>query len=235
MSIDFKGLEEYLEVRASKKKFIYGSDHIDKDDLAFILKLLKKYGRSEVAMCISSTSRDGFSRNISIEIFCSCCNKYKFEYISKTAFVRFLKCGVYVCAECQREFEEDTKVIEEEEKQDATKEYISEFLSTNQKWNDIKYYRKIEILESYNIDIKKVASYIKSMKYKDFLKTLYWKAIAETKKARAKNSCQLCGGKESLAVHHKTYENHGYELYNMGDLIVLCKNCHSKFHDKVED
>nr|DAW76172.1 MAG TPA: Protein of unknown function (DUF968) [Bacteriophage sp.] len=39
-------------------------------------------------------------------------------------------------------------------------------------------------------------------------------------------------------MHHKTYENHGREFNRDiadSDLIVLCRECHEKFHDKLSD
>jgi len=44
--------------------------------------------------------------------------------------------------------------------------------------------------------------------------------------------CELCGKKKNLHVHHTTYENHGLEHIHLNDLMVLCKICHAKFHDK---
>ena len=37
----------------------------------------------------------------------------------------------------------------------------------------------------------------------------------------------------TVDVHHKTYEHHGQEHRYLGDLVLLCRNCHSKFHDKL--
>jgi hypothetical protein len=73
---------------------------------------------------------------------------------------------------------------------------------------------------------------LRTMPYSEYLQTEHW---AETRKAamrRARYACQLCGAKGRLNVHHKTYERRGCEEPN--DLIVLCQDCHAKFHDKVE-
>ena len=73
--------------------------------------------------------------------------------------------------------------------------------------------------------------YINSMDYHTFLKTPYWKAIAEKVKSRAKYKCELCYSSNNLVTHHKTYKRHGYEhLYWREDLICLCDKCHEKFH-----
>ena len=73
------------------------------------------------------------------------------------------------------------------------------------------------------------------MPYNDFLKTLYWEAIAMHKKHKSSYKCSMCGNTKNLSTHHNTYKNHGYEHKNdviNKDLIVLCQNCHNKFHDK---
>ena len=77
---------------------------------------------------------------------------------------------------------------------------------------------------------------IKQMDYKDFLNTVYWKAIRQYKLDKANNKCALCNSKKRLNVHHKTYDRHGTEhLPEVADedLIVLCQDCHAKFHDKL--
>jgi len=70
------------------------------------------------------------------------------------------------------------------------------------------------------------------MEYSDFLKTPYWKGVSEKKKSQAEFKCQLCSSNANLATHHRTYETHGYEINYLKDLIVLCKECHSKFHEE---
>jgi len=70
---------------------------------------------------------------------------------------------------------------------------------------------------------------------KEFLLTPYWKAIAEKTKKKAGFKCLMCNGKNNLATHHRTYDNHGDELYHMEDLVVICEDCHAKFHDKITE
>jgi hypothetical protein len=68
---------------------------------------------------------------------------------------------------------------------------------------------------------------LQTMPYPDYLKTEEW-AKKRAKALRfAQYHCQLCNTSESLTVHHRTYERRGHE--NMGDLIVLCKDCHDTF------
>lgn len=70
-------------------------------------------------------------------------------------------------------------------------------------------------------------SILHTMPYEDYLKTPEW-AKKRNKALRFANyRCQLCNTQNDLTVHHRTYERRGYEL--MGDLIVLCKDCHDTF------
>lgn len=52
------------------------------------------------------------------------------------------------------------------------------------------------------------------------------------KKKEAGFRCELCNGEKNLEVHHRTYENHGYEWFNQDDLICLCHDCHETHHKK---
>ena len=73
---------------------------------------------------------------------------------------------------------------------------------------------------------------LRSLKYEEFLKTGYWKAISML--IRKCGKCELCGSTENLHVHHKTYENHGYEHLHLDDLQCLCKECHIKVHNELK-
>jgi 5-methylcytosine-specific restriction endonuclease McrA len=79
-------------------------------------------------------------------------------------------------------------------------------------------------------DILKVVKY-QTMPYKEYLNTDYWKKFAASMKAKVNYKCQLCNGTYDLNVHHKDYHSRGIEKPQ--DVIVLCRNCHGKFHDKL--
>ena len=91
-------------------------------------------------------------------------------------------------------------------------------------------YTRLRFMKLWHSD--NVAEYIRAMEYKDFLQSPYWKDISEYKKKTAGNRCQLCNKREVLNTHHRTYSIHGYEILNLDDLIVLCEQCHTKFHNK---
>lgn len=67
-------------------------------------------------------------------------------------------------------------------------------------------------------------------KYNEFLKSIYWEAVKLMVKSRDGYTCQDCGIKQDLQVHHKTYAHHGDEKNHLDDLITLCHTCHRKAH-----
>ncbi len=62
------------------------------------------------------------------------------------------------------------------------------------------------------------------MKHKDYLKTSHWDDIRRKKLFEANYTCERCGVKENLDVHHLHYLTKGEE--SMDDLQALCKECH---------
>jgi len=74
---------------------------------------------------------------------------------------------------------------------------------------------------------------LKTMPYKEYLETKHWEITRKRILEKANYKCQLCSSKKNLNVHHNTYKNRGQEKDE--DLIVLCKKCHTKFHDKHND
>ena len=73
---------------------------------------------------------------------------------------------------------------------------------------------------------------LRTMPYKEYLQTPEWKERRQAAIERAGGRCQLCNSQGPFQVHHRTYDNRGCEL--PGDLTVLCKECHVKYHDKQE-
>jgi 5-methylcytosine-specific restriction endonuclease McrA len=74
--------------------------------------------------------------------------------------------------------------------------------------------------------------WLRSMPYRDYLQSPEWQATRKWHLKYAGFRCQLCNeANTTLDVHHRTYERRGSEHHK--DLIVLCRDCHAKFHDKV--
>jgi len=70
----------------------------------------------------------------------------------------------------------------------------------------------------------------REIEYQEYLNSDHWKNIRLKALDRAGNRCQLCSSRDNLNVHHNTYRNKGHE--DLKDLVVLCRECHAKFHDK---
>ena len=89
--------------------------------------------------------------------------------------------------------------------------------------NEVEYYKN----EYLSLRLKE----LKEMPYKDYLNTSEWKAKRKKALKSADYKCQLCHADNvELNVHHNNYERRGEEKSD--DLIVLCKKCHAKHHDK---
>ena len=71
------------------------------------------------------------------------------------------------------------------------------------------------------------------MKYEEYLQSPEWQNKREWALKWAGDACQVCNSIYNLHVHHRTYDNLGAEL--PGDLTVLCKNCHTLFHQNDKD
>lgn len=48
-------------------------------------------------------------------------------------------------------------------------------------------------------------------------------------------NCAVCGAREGIDIHHKTYEHLGDELHHLGDLVPLCRHCHALYHGKLAE
>ena len=67
--------------------------------------------------------------------------------------------------------------------------------------------------------------------YAAYLRSDAWKAAAAAALDRAGHRCAVCNADRwfsRLDVHHRTYERLGAERPE--DLVVLCRHCHSLFH-----
>lgn len=64
--------------------------------------------------------------------------------------------------------------------------------------------------------------------YGVYLKTQYWIRLSSKAKALY-GSCVLCPRKDRLNTHHRNYDHLGQEE-TLRDLVVLCNDCHRKFH-----
>jgi hypothetical protein len=137
--------------------------------------------------------------------------------------------NTFVCSACRRK--------EEDEERDSvnkrTQQFINLFLHPEGKWklNKSEWFKAICTGWSYCNPVV-LSHHIKCMSYPDFLLTPYWKAVAYQNKVSAGFKCILCNSSDKIATHHRSYDHHGEEHLYMKDLVCLCGECHSKFHDK---
>ncbi|MGL4348111.1 MAG: hypothetical protein ACRCSV_01445 [Chlamydiales bacterium] len=115
-----------------------------------------------------------------------------------------------------------------------TSDYLKNYLTPNKNWNKrISPKERINQIRYSNVNWKTVSTHIRKMQYQDFLQTPYWKAISAHSKFKARHRCQICNSAYNLATHHRNYAIHGFEHAHIHELVVLCDDCHSKFHNKI--
>ena len=74
-----------------------------------------------------------------------------------------------------------------------------------------------------------IAFFRRKWDYNEYIVSKQWKKKRQQALEHYGNSCALCGDRERLEVHHRRYDNLGYEP--MEDLAVLCNWCHSWWHE----
>ncbi len=73
------------------------------------------------------------------------------------------------------------------------------------------------------------AAMLRTMPYRDYLRTPEWRRTRAAALLRAGDRCSLdVTHSEGLEVHHRTYEHRGEE--RVSDLVVLCAACHALHH-----
>lgn len=237
--VDYELFKKFLE--SEDEGFIKYGDLIDNKTLV----LLSNANQTKVKRLFQKGGniKDGCS--FDCELKCEECGKlFVEEKCSRTRVDKIFgiiskrQRGRILCPSCfdkwNRKQEEEKRLASENYKNglnERTESYIESYLNPNKCWNTgIKNYTKIQSLLRKDIDWSYLKDYICDMDYYDFLKTPYWKAIAEKVRYKADYKCQICNSSEGLNVHHRSYENHGDELHHMEDLICICKDCHEKHH-----
>lgn len=234
-------------------KLIKDGDFIDSELLEILSGISKKNLQKAFYYYKGSMPNGGYK--YLVELKCPDCGVLHKKSVSKTKLMQILgyssrySCDKYIfhCETCkfkQEELEKNEREkqnkLDKENAKIRVRQYIENYLDPDKSF-------KQEVSENEKIDYimgsfygygfsDEIEKAVLKMDYYDFLKTPYWDGIRNYKLKKAKYCCQLCSGKGVLNVHHKTYEHHGLEHLRTvadKDLIVLCKNCHEKFHDKV--
>lgn len=248
-------IEKYLKCRRDKTYFYPTGDKcgiLGKEEMGFLVKMAREYSIEEVKKIFEPDKKCPTSM-FSVEISCEKCNKLQIKSISKSKLFEYLRVISFPegkkprfsifnskCAYCQddeRILSEKNKLLEQEQiknrSEKSTENYIKNYLSPSRAWDyERKFWERWNCIIYPDVNFFTIEKYIKGMLYGDFLMTPYWKVISEKKKRQAEFKCQLCSSKQGLATHHRTYETHGREHENLQDLIVLCEDCHSNFHNK---
>lgn len=141
----------------------------------------------------------------------------------------------YICRSCwESEIKPDAQkmLYKEIERARNNQEYARQkdldILSGKQYSSPAKAFRLLQ--QSISVaDIEK----LRDMPYGGFLKSRYWEIVRKYVLYRQNEKCNLCSNTVYLQVHHTTYEHRGSEIYHLEDLIVLCRHCHAKHHDKL--
>jgi hypothetical protein len=140
----------------------------------------------------------------------------------------------YLCGRCQDKvfaILETNKVIEKKKYQERLQNEVGTIRKIILGETKVSPSKRFQVL--CNTMTEQVSLTIKEMPYREFLESNYWKTVKNYKLQISNWTCDLCNAKPQLNVHHKTYDNHGEEHLHLEDLIVLCKPCHAKFHDKL--
>lgn len=119
------------------------------------------------------------------------------------------------------------------EPKDRTQAFIRKHLSPYAPYDKEKVERFINqniVKPTKNVDFQVVKKKVGNMPYSEFLNTTYWRGVSLFIKRRDGWKCSKCGSTDKIEVHHKTYENHGDEIHNLGDLTTLCEKCHKEAH-----
>lgn len=68
--------------------------------------------------------------------------------------------------------------------------------------------------------------------YQKYIASPAWKAFRQQVLVARKNTCEGCGAKTRLHVHHWTYDRLGSERHE--DVAVVCRVCHEGLHNTFE-
>ena len=61
-----------------------------------------------------------------------------------------------------------------------------------------------------------------------------WKAIRQRALNRADGQCEECFSIGEVQVHHRTPVSLGGAIWDLENLIVLCRSCHLEAHRRIE-
>jgi hypothetical protein len=214
---------------------------IDKNFVERYNELITKFGATKLHFFFKTSREDKVFQKFVYKDTCPSCNQFFEKEISPTKLKSGIDIKCSVCVEKENEANQRmskiANAIYQEERKikriNETKNYIDNYLNPGAsfkkdialyaRWNSINY-------NHYEYNDSEIIQHIKSMDYKSFLQTPYWKTVSYKRKAQCDFKCQLCNSSKDLETHHPRYDIKGEELNNMKKLTVLCHACHEKHH-----
>ena len=61
-----------------------------------------------------------------------------------------------------------------------------------------------------------------------------WKSLRQIALNRADGVCEKCRSRGELQVHHRKPVAQGGAIFDINNLIVLCRSCHLEAHRRIE-
>jgi 5-methylcytosine-specific restriction endonuclease McrA len=214
--------EFYLNVQELNKKFAV----IEQQENSIVLW---KY---EILKAIYDESNLELAREFANEIYwderLSMISDLKNMWEIKTGekFIQKPKKVTVICTKCIAEFEISAKSVSDAHKPKLCPECTP--VNNPVSGRDLL----AEANKKYWKEYQERLYVLKTMPYREYLKTPEWQERRKAAYRRAQNRCQLCNNTGVLNVHHRDYTRRGNELNS--DLIVLCDKCHKKFHGIME-
>ena len=68
--------------------------------------------------------------------------------------------------------------------------------------------------------------------YERYLASPHWQHVKRLVLARDGHQCRMCGRRNGLNVHHRTYAHMGHEQEHLADLVTLCRRHHNQQHGR---
>lgn len=238
-----------LFLKEEKPIFIKHEDYIDADSFEKLRDMYEKYSKTRFKECfekiIDKSNIKKEENYFKFEYKCRRCGELYKLIDSKTKLFFYIESPEHFleCFNCTLEKQKELQKKREEELEQE-KKYLEE-LEQNYKdnWLNPDYsltketYKKPweardEVKGTINyIGRDKIKELANSLNYRDYLKTPYWKLVSTLVKRKFDYKCQLCGSEYDLNVHHRSYKHRGEEIFYLEDLILLCYDCHQKFHE----
>ena len=219
-------IEEKRRREKTIKEMEVSINELKKQANSLVLEISKEHERIEIATYLYWLSPEINANELSQAIL-GCKNIHRFlrSISSATTNIGCDRCGVSIEVTSRAQLSEQIKrakgnhIYWPEGYKAICKTCEDEIMSVRrEQWQEYERIRNARFLE------------LKKMKYQDYLQTPEWKERRQKHLKSAGFRCQICNSSEQpLDVHHRTYERRGNEYYK--DLIVLCRNCHSTFHE----